>query len=217
MRVSNTIIESHSSQYLGIKKLVFSLMKTVNSLTIKWTSAKKKQYLNAVLGVHWLWILYSRKNSFYSLVNHSFHYWVCSENEVENIWIPQYDLRLEKRVHMSLCPRGLIISILFPVGAAEVISAAISKGLKAFNNLPQLAINSPGHCISSQYLQLYSISQEDNSRYYQIGYPLKELELIYNFNLRLENLIKPPNISKVFNIIYIYCSFIMSSMIFITI
>lgn len=157
---------------------------------------QKKQYLNAILGVHWLWILCSRKNSFYSLVNHSFHYWVCSENEVENIWIPQYDLRLEKRVHMSLCPRGLIISILFPVEAAEVISAAVSKGLKAFNNLPQLAINSPGHCISSQYLQLYSISQE--------GYPLKELELIYNFNLRLENLIKPPNISKVFNIIYIY-------------
>ena len=33
---------------------------------------------------------------------------------------------------MSLCPRGLVISILFPVEAAEVISAAISKGVKAF-------------------------------------------------------------------------------------
>lgn len=135
----------------------------------------KKQYLNAILGVHWLSEFSAPEKT------HSILLWITvsiteySENEVENICISQYDLRLEKRVHMSLCPRGLIISILFPVEAAEVISAAISKGVKAFNNLPQLAINSPGHCISSQYLKLYSISQEDNSKYYQIGTLWKNL------------------------------------------
>lgn len=50
-----------------------------------------------------------------------------------------------------------MISILFSTEAAEVISAAISKGLKAFSNLPRLTITSFEYYAKSQYLQLYQI------------------------------------------------------------
>lgn len=135
MRVSNTIIESHSSQSLGTKKLYFHWWK-LNSFTKKWTFAQKPIFKCNSGGPLTLWIRCSRKNSFYSLVNHSFHYRVYSENEVENICISQYDLRLEKKSpHVSLSSWAHYFHIVSSRGCRSHLSSH-KQGLKSFQQPP---------------------------------------------------------------------------------